>query len=608
MAEKSWLQTQLRGLFASINYCIYSLIEWIIQGMFDIANLPSNFTLMEEMRTRIYVLLGIFMVFKLTISLLNYMLNPDAMTDKEKGAGKLVVRTVTACAFLIILPFGFTKLRQAQEVFLPVLPKIILGQPEDNSNTVKDNAEAMAVAALRAFYRPCDVCTTEVDVINSISDMNATYADAADREVKEVVDGEEQTETRNLYDYDFNYIFAAIIGIIMVIILFGITLSVATRVFKMFLLEMLAPIPIISYIDPKSSKNGAFASWIKQVLMTFIDIFVKLGLIYLVLYLMSKFTSTGTDALFDFGGLKKSEPRYLYLQVFLILGLLMFAKDAPKFVKDALGIKDNGNHGFVEGALGAVAGAVTGAASGAISGRGLSGAVTGLVAGGAAGYEGGLAGKKSNAWRAGGNAAVQARKGDPNAKSGIMAALSSATGHAQGRRMAAKYGITEESLAIGDMDVKSKAAFAQEKEMQYTELVNSGTATPDQINRARQEVIDAKMAAAKAESKHKKAEAAYEKFAGSESIKSKYQATRKSAAKDRRTIQTAQAIDRKRAAAAGPGATPGVDYATLNDSSKSIDELYDDIDQRRSLKDAVGDLFKDDIDKKRNDKNYNSYK
>lgn len=607
MAERSWLQTQLRGLFASINYCIYSLIQWIIQGIFDIANLPSNFTLMEEMRTRIYVILGVFMVFKITISLLNYMLNPDAMTDKEKGAGKLVVRTITACAFLIVLPFGFEKLRQAQEVFIPVLPKVILGQTEDNSNTVQDNAEAMAVAALRAFYRPCDVCETEVDVIYSLSDMNATYADAGDREVTEVVDGQEQTETRNLYDYDFNYVFAAIVGIIMVLILFGITLSIAIRVFKMFLLEMLAPIPIISYIDPKSSKNGAFASWIKQVLMTFVDIFIKLGLIYIVLYLMSKFTSSGTDALFDFGGLEKTDPRYLYMQVFLILGLLMFAKDAPKFVKDALGIKDNGNHGFVEGALGAVAGAVTGAASGAISGRGLSGAITGMTAGISAGYEGGVTGKKSNAWRAGGTAAVQARTGNPNAKSGILAALSTASSHAQGRRMAAKYGITEESLAIGDMDVKSKEAYAQMKEMQYNELINSGTATSAEINAARQEVINAKMAASKAASKYKKAEAAYEKFAGGESFKSKYQATRKSASKDKGYIDTARAIDRKRATS-HPGETPGVDYATLNDPTKSVDELYDDIDSRRSLSDAVSNAFKDPVDKKRNDKNYNPYK
>lgn len=599
MTQKSWLQTQIRGLFASLVYCVYSLIEWIFQGIFDLANLSSNFMLMEEMRTRIYVILGVFMVFKITISLLGYMMNPDMMVDKEKGAGKLVVRTFVACAFLIFLPFGFDLLKEAQEKFIPVLPKLILGQTQSNQNTIKDNAQTMAVSALSAFYRPCDACETEVDVIYSISDMNATYADAARRDV----DTDSLIKSKVIYDYEFNYVFALVVGIVMVLILLGITVSVAVRVFKMFLLEMLAPIPIISYIDPKSSKNGAFSAWIKQVLTTFVDIFIKIGLVYLVLYLMSKFASNGSDALFDFGSLKKTDPRYLYLRVFLIIGLLMFAKDAPKFVKDALGIKDNGQHGFVEGALGGIAGAATGAVSGAVSGRGLSGAITGAAAGLSAGYEGGISGKKSNAWRAGGNAAIQARTGDPNSKSGIMAALSTAAAHAQGRRMAAKYGITEESLAIGDMDVKSKEAFAQQKEMQYQEAVNNGTATAAM----RQEVIDAKTAAAKAASKHKKAEDAYRSFTGKESYKSKYQATRKSAAKERGYIDTARSIDRKRASS-HPGETPGVDYATINDPTKSLDELYDDVDSRRSLGDAVGSIFADEVDKKRNDKNYNPYK
>ena len=134
----------------------------------------------------------------------------------------------------------------------------------------------MAVAALRAFYRPCDICEKEVDMIDSISDMNSTYADAYDREIVKKVDGKEEKETKNIYDYDFNYIFAAVVGVIMILILLGITLSVAVRVFKLFLLEMLAPIPIISYIDPKSSKSGAFSAWTKQVIMTFVDIFIKL--------------------------------------------------------------------------------------------------------------------------------------------------------------------------------------------------------------------------------------------------------------------------------------------------------------------------------------------
>lgn len=621
MTQKTWIQTQLRGLFASINYCIYSLIKWIIQGVFDIANLTSNFTLVDEMRSRMYVLLGIFMIFKVTISLINYMLNPDAIADKDKGAGKLVGRTVISLAFLILLPFFFEKMNQAQSVFLPVLPRVILGQNKDNSDTIEKNSEAMAVAALRAFYRPCDACETEVDLIDSLSDMNATYADAASRTIPkekkdddsskddadkdEESDEEEEGEEKNVYDYEFNYIFALIVGVIMVLILLGITLSVAIRVFKLFLLEMLAPIPIISFIDPKSAKNGAFASWLKQVVLTFVDIFVKLGLIYIVLYLMSKMTSNGADALFDFGNMKKSEPRYLYLQVFLILGLLLFAKDAPKFVKDALGLKEN-NRGFLEGFLGGISGATAGLASGAISGHGITGALTGAATGFNAGYAANLEGKKANAWRLGGDAAKQTRTGDAKAKSGILAALASASSHAQGRRELARYGITEESLAIGDADAKSKAAFAAKKESEYQELLHRG-ASAAEIENARKARDAAKMASEKASSKLKKAEDAWERRMGKASDRSKYIATRKSAAKERGYVDTTMAIDRKRRSSAPAGSIAGEDYPTINDPSKSRADLYDDIDTRRTFGEAVTDHFQDPIDQTRNDSNYHPY-
>ena len=600
MTEASWTITQIRGLFVSINYCVYSLFRWIIQGAFDIANITSNFTLMEEIRSRVYVLLGIFMIFKISISLINYMINPDSMADKEKGAGKLITRIVTSLAFLIILPFLFEKLQTAQEVFLPVLPKIVLGKNVTKEEDIGKNADELALATMRAFYRPCDECETEVDEIYSLEDMYSTYSDAANREITKTVDGEEEKESKKVYDYEFNYLFALITGIVMVLILVGITVSIAIRVFKLLILEMLAPIPIISYIDPKSSKNGAFASWAKQVALTFLDIFIKIGLLYMVIYFISKLFSNGTDALFDFGDMKKSSLEYKYLKVFIIIGLLMFAKDAPKFIKDALGLKES-NRGFLEGILGATSGAAAGAVSGAISGRGLAGAATGLMAGASAGYQGGIAGKKSGAWGAGGDAAIKVRTGDSHAKSGILAALSSSAARAQGRRQAAKYGITEQSLAVADMDVKSKEAFAQAKEMEYMEAVNRGTATPAM----RQEVINAKMAAAKASSKYKKAEAAYEKFVGPESMRSKYVATRASAAREMDAIDKARAIDRKRANAAGPGAQAGVDYPTLTDPNKTMNQLYDDVDQRRSLGEAASDLFRDPIDKSRNDKNFN---
>jgi len=428
--ETSWILTQIRGLFASIIYCVYSLIEVVLQGIFDIANLKLTEGLIGDIYKRIYVFLGIFMVFKLTISLIQYMVDPDSLMDKQKGVSKLISRTFVMLVMVIVLPMLFPLLTRAQEVFIPVLPKVILGQSTDNSNEVGSSAELLASTALGAFYSPCVDCDEKdrPDPIDSVDDIMETYGDKAD----------------GYYAYDFNFFYALVVGIILVIIIFLMTIKVGIRTFKLFLLEMLAPIPVMSYIDPKSAKDGAFASWTKQLLTTFLDLFVRLGVIYIVLFLLS---ALATDNLLDPATLPTNAVRKGYLMVFLIIALLMFAKDAPNFIKDALGIKhDKDTSGFLAGATGLIAGGATGALSGAISGRGIRGAITGAATGAATGFQGGMTGKKASAWSAAGDAAIQGRTGDPKAKSGILAALQTSATKAQLAREGRKLNITESAI------------------------------------------------------------------------------------------------------------------------------------------------------------------
>ena len=209
----TWITTQIRGLFAGINYCIYSLIESIMQGIFDIANLRLTDGLVGDIYKRIYVFLAIFMVFKLTISFFQYMVNPDKIADKEKGAAKLISRTITMLALVLMLPNFFPLLNEAQTAFLPVLPKVILGTDTDNSSTVSSSAQLLAATALSAFYSPCTECdeSNRPANITSIDDMMDTYGDRVD----------------GVYQYEFNYIFAMAVGIVVVFILISMTVKTA---------------------------------------------------------------------------------------------------------------------------------------------------------------------------------------------------------------------------------------------------------------------------------------------------------------------------------------------------------------------------------------------
>lgn len=457
--EASWIQTQIRGLFAGLNYCVYSLIEFIMQGIFDIANLRLTEGLIGDIYKRIYVFLAIFMVFKLTISFLQYMVNPDKINDKEKGAGKLIARTITMLALVLMLPSFFPLLNEAQTVFLPVLPKVILGTDNDNSSEVSSSAQLLATTALSAFYSPCTACdeADRPNSITSIDDMMDTYGDKVD----------------GIYQYDFNYIFALVVGIVVAVILVSITIKVGIRLFKMFILEMIAPVPIMSYMDPKSSKDGAFASWTKQLVSTFLDIFVRLGVVYVVLLLLS---ALADGNLLDPASMPTDPVRKAYLMVFLIIALLMFAKDAPNFVKDAIGIKhDKDTSGFLAGAAGFATGAATGAISGAISGRGIHGAITGAATGAAAGFQGGMTGKKASAWSAAGDAALQARTGDSKAKSGILAAMQASATKAQLHREGRKLGLTDSTIEAAKQNMLDMQALAGQAERNWQVGIQTGT-------------------------------------------------------------------------------------------------------------------------------------
>lgn len=484
MTEVNYVLSKMRVLMAWIVSGVYSAIEWIMIGIFDIADLQASPSLAGDIRTKIYVFLGIIMMFKLIVTMIKYMMNPDTMSDTKgnSGVGKLFARIAGMLVLLMILPNLFGVLNKVQTSFLPVIPRVLFGTGSDyasEDSTLRDeevinNANNMAVGLLGAFYRPycgqneCSSDGATISAITSIDDMNNTIEDS----VETVVDG----EAVEVYAYEFTAggFIALAIGIVAVIILFKITVDVAIRVFKMFILEVIAPIPIISYMDPKSSKDGAFASWVKQLTSTFLDIFVRLGVIYLVLFFMQHYVN---DDLFV--NLNLTGVRALYLKIFLYIALLMFAKDAPNFIKDALGIKhDKSTAGVLAGITGAITGTATGAVSGLISGKGLSGMATGAVTGLQTGYQAGATGKKASAWQAAGDAAIQARTGDKNAKSGFLAAIQVSTQGKAVKTGAKRRGLTADTLKTAKNNMLSAAAEATSAADEYNEAINLGIFDP----------------------------------------------------------------------------------------------------------------------------------
>jgi len=502
LQAESWIMNIGRSLFAAIDYVVYSLIKWILFGIFDLANLTTSSGLLNDIYSRIYVLLGVFMAFKLSFSFIQYMIDPDSMTGKsEKGVSKLIMRIAIMILALVGLPgilFGSDGekglISRAQEAFLPMLPRILLGISEDsgvsvdngsNTDDIANSANTMAVSTLQAFFYPPDELDTvcgegtieNTPTISSIEEfvqnVNLSCANGLSGDLLIWHYG-----APKYYQYSYTFIVSTVVGVLLIVMLLGITIDVAKRVFKMIILEVIAPIPIMSLIDPKSSKDGAFSKWVKTLISTFIDIFLKLGLVYLVLMLIQLIVNNG---LFEnFPEFSESPIRATYLTVFLILGLIYFAKEAPKFIKDSLGIKDSG------AGLGTGLGASVGALGGLVAGHSLSGMATGAIAGASAD-------PKVGAYAAGRDKAGQIRRGDANWKGGFAANLE----RFNANRAANKLGLSEANVKAADDYAKGLEKQAAAAERNYQQLLHSG-ATGDELATARKDADELEKQAAEA--------------------------------------------------------------------------------------------------------------
>ena len=161
--------------------------------------------------------------------------------------------------------------------------------------------------------------------------------------------------------------------------------------FKLIVLQIMAPVAIISIID-KGFEAKPWKAFINTYWKTWVDAFIRVASLFLVTAFISKFW-TDRSALFpDIDGFT----RYLVL-IIVIFAAYRFAQLLPKFIDGIFGhaLSENNSKGF-GGILGGIAGFGLGAASGlitgAIGGAGVAGTLGNMVSGGISGANAGRKG------------------------------------------------------------------------------------------------------------------------------------------------------------------------------------------------------------------------
>ena len=99
----------IRYIGAGICNIIYCLIARLFQLFMIVSQL--NILSSDEIAPiyqRVTLILTIVMVFYITFEFVKYVVQPDNMTDKEKGVGHIVTRIMIAIVLIAFVPRIFT--------------------------------------------------------------------------------------------------------------------------------------------------------------------------------------------------------------------------------------------------------------------------------------------------------------------------------------------------------------------------------------------------------------------------------------------------------------------------------------------------------------------
>ncbi len=474
----TWLWEIINSLFLTLCNWVYILIAFLYKVFIAVAkvNLFDKVTF-SKLTSRIYVVIGIAMLFIFAYNLILMIINPD--DKKSTGAmTKVVKETMISLTLVILLPTIFNWLYIFQNNVLEsnIIGKVILGGVgndsadsdncadgdydctcnfskfqglnnyifeydtvmidekettdvrEDLSEMCKNNknvrtdsergAKSIGSLLMSTFYKPTNftfdecvnylqnkgelnggdedkqICVNYFYDVTSSRYMGDTDAFVMDPYLRNIVSDSSKNSM------EFNFIMALVAGIIAVYMFFCYTMEIGVRVAKLGVLQLISPIPVMMRIIPKQ-KEGIYDKWFNHLKNTYLDVFIRLMIIFFALFAISLVPDV-IDTLFN-SAKDSSNSSFIssLALVFVILGILKFAQEAPELIKDFFG--NSGRFALKSPAKqlseNKLAMAGLGMAGGAVSGYVKNFGKGSAIAGGfSAGIRGARAGYKSNSF------------------------------------------------------------------------------------------------------------------------------------------------------------------------------------------------------------------
>lgn len=411
------IKQAIRTLFGKLAAILYSFIidEYEVFMYIARAEILDD-AFIQQIYTKVGTLLGIFMLFKLMFALINSLVDPTKFNDGKNGFGKIIQRSVISIVLLGITPSIFRAAFDLQRIIIGednsgnnVIYKLIIGG--NTAPTTSDFGRMMASDLFFSFFKEAEPGSLDLgsyvieDLDGETKMVNDNYETLKLNISNGIMDFDDTVDYLSLrsegkYLVKWNELFSIGVALAVIWILISYCIQTAIRVVQLAYLQLVAPVPILSYI---SDPDGAFKNWIKQCTTTYLDLFIRMAIIYFIVMLSQHVFEIFDEAnglLYESTGLNYNDSATIWVKIFLVIGLLMFGKKVPDLLKDlfpnmgggaaSLGFgltkpKDVPGYGLAKGAAtfgaGAAIGGIAGMASGLRHGEGIRGKLAGMTGG-----------------------------------------------------------------------------------------------------------------------------------------------------------------------------------------------------------------------------------
>lgn len=408
-----------------ISSWIFGFVTFMVKALYNLIVLLADVNIMggdtfDKVRSNIFGLIGLFMIFKLAFSIIQYITDPDKLTDKSTGASKILVKIVVVLILLGTVNTVFEKAFEFQGLILKnsVLERLVFGDDSSNENVgdtidkviLKDvkTSDYLAYSILAPFVRynteadiwgdvsqaeldECDefikatdtslldansICTSKCAEVVQTEDPTAYKVmcnGLANRDISKALSEVAMLQVDQKAIFVVDGLFGLVVGAICIVVLIVIAVGVAIRSVKLAFLQVIAPLPIISYIDPKDNSNSMFNKWTKETIKTFLELFIRLLAFYFAILVITRvLIQTGSQVsgatgsgLVGFSGTVYTLREYPLVIIFLIIGCFLFALQLPKLIENLFGSlggfsRDAKSTAAIAAGIGGVAGGIIG--------------------------------------------------------------------------------------------------------------------------------------------------------------------------------------------------------------------------------------------------------